>query len=116
MALFLARLSPGGLLLFHISNRHLDVSPVLADLAADAGIEAFMQKDRGEKGPYHFASDWVVMARSLQDLRPLIQASSAGRWRKLASQPGRRVWTDDYGNLLGVMRIWRKWRGFQSVD
>lgn len=113
MALYLEHLAPGGVLAFHISNRHLDVSPVLADLAADAGIKAYIQKDPGRKDSYHFASDWVIMARSSRDIAPLVPSID---WRELTAQPGRRVWTDDYGNLVGVMRVWRKWRGLQSVD
>src|SRR5207245_11631356 len=39
LALYLQKLAPGGVLAFHISNRYLDLQPVLSALAADAGLE-----------------------------------------------------------------------------
>ena len=104
MAVYFKRLAPGGLLLFHISNRHLDLRPVLADLAADTGIEAHVQYDAGDTSENRYRSIWVAMARTKADLEPVL---AGGRWRPLAAQPGRRVWTDDYGNLLGIMRWYR---------
>jgi hypothetical protein len=40
LALYFARLKPGGVVVFHISNRYLDLAPVVARLAADAGAPA----------------------------------------------------------------------------
>ena len=101
MKVYLARLAPNGLLLFHISNRYLDLKPVLADLAADAGLQAYVQHDPGDKKEYRFGSDWVVMARNEAELAPgLINR----HWLRLKAQLGRRVWTDNYGNLLTIMR------------
>ena len=101
MKVYLARLAPNGLLLFHISNRYLDLKSVLADLAADAGLQAYVQNDPGDKKEHRFGSDWVVMARNEAELAPgLINR----HWHRLQAQPGRRVWTDNYGNLLTIMR------------
>lgn len=44
--LYLSRLRPDGLLVFHISNRYLDLAPVLANIAEDAGLEGLIQQDR----------------------------------------------------------------------
>jgi hypothetical protein len=45
LAMYLDKLAEGGILVFHISNRHLDLSPVLAGLAADAGMICLLGND-----------------------------------------------------------------------
>ncbi len=118
MAVYLARLAPGGLIMFHISNRHIDLRPVLADLAGDAGIVAYVQRNHPKKrDKYHYGSSWVVMARSAEDLAPVFaSAPKNDPWRPLLAEPGRRVWTDDYGNLITITRTWRRFKGIQFVD
>ena len=118
MAVYLARLASGGLMMFHISNRYIDLRPVLADLAADAGIFAYVQRNHPEdRDKYHYGSSWVAMARSEGDLAPLLTAAPKDSpWRSLEARPGRRVWTDDYGNLITITRAWRQFRGEQSED
>lgn len=45
MELYVDRLRPGGVLLFHVSNRHLDLAPVLARHATDLGLVAYESID-----------------------------------------------------------------------
>jgi spermidine synthase len=105
LKLYLAKLADGGILSFHISNRYLDLKPVVGDLARDAGVVCLVQEDvkiseadikRGKTG-----SIWVVMAKREEDLGKLVQDS---RWKLLES--GRLVWSDDFSNILSVFR-WR---------
>ncbi len=113
IAVYLRRLAPGGLIMFHISNRNLYLAPVLADLAGDAGITALIQHDAGDQNGNYFPTLWVAMAR---DNGRLALLAKDNRWRALTAKPGRRVWTDDYGNLLGVTRIWLRIQGHQLAD
>jgi SAM-dependent methyltransferase len=91
------KLKPDGVLVFHISNRYLDLAPVIAAGGKALGLRTWMRQvhvtdtqrqDRLE------SSDWLVLARSTSDL----DALGSGRWR-LVSAGGRRVWTDDYSDL-----------------
>jgi hypothetical protein len=105
LALYLSKLSEHGCLAAHISNRYLDLHPVFANLARDAGL-VVRSWDSGELGPEAIAageaaSQWVVLARREEDLGAIV---NDGRWRKLESSGGR-VWTDDFSNLLGVYRF-----------
>lgn len=107
MELYLERLRPGGILLFHISNRHLELGPVLARHAADLGMVAFENADAratGSVGPgleqHVFASHWVVLARSAADLAYIPDAG----WGALTATPDAPLWTDDFSNLLTVLR------------
>jgi hypothetical protein len=102
LAIYLRKLAPGGLLLFDVSNHYLDLSSVLANLAGSAGLVAFERNDgQAARAGGHAPSRWVVMARSAADLGTL--AHEPG-WRALAPHPGTRVWSDQYSNVLSVLR------------
>jgi hypothetical protein len=105
LSLYLAKLAPHGLLAFHISNRGLDLEPVLGDLAGEAGLVCLgwddiafgpIEVDIG-KEPSH----WVVMARRSEDLAKLRQNR---QWELVAPRQGRRVWTDGYCNIWSAFR------------
>jgi hypothetical protein len=105
MDLYFARLKPGGVLLVHFSNRNIDLLPVLASLAADRSLAArwqFYRPGRDETGVS--ASEWAIFARRDSDLGALATDS---RWQTLPLAGDRRVWTDDYANILSVIR-WRQ--------
>ena len=105
LALYLAKLAPGGLLAFHISNLHLDLEPVLAKLAADAGPTARIRPDVAVTAERSAAlkspSTWVVLARREADLRSLVNDP---RWRSLTRAEEARIWTDNYSDILSVLR------------
>jgi hypothetical protein len=102
VALYFAKLADHGILLYHTSNRHLELAPVLAGIAADAGLVALRNADApppSQEG--RSASEWVALARSSDDLAFLAEDP---RWARLVGRPGARPWTDDYSNLIGAIR------------
>lgn len=99
--LYLAKLTENGILAFHISNRRLDLEPVIANLAQDAGLVAFCRMDLSGGHSGKEASDWVVMAHQLDDLKPL---PADRRWHILTSRSGAKVWTDDFSNIISVLK------------
>ncbi|HEV2800162.1 MAG TPA: fused MFS/spermidine synthase [Pyrinomonadaceae bacterium] len=102
--LYLSKLAPGGLVVFHISNRSLDLHPVVADLALARSLHclAFDDTARNQPGGKE-PSQWVVLARSPEDLKTL---AADTRWRQLEGQPQRPVWSDDFSNIVSIF----KWR------
>ena len=67
MALYLDKLAPGGLIALHISNRNLDLAPVVAALLADAGLAGRVQTQAPPleaQRAYRNAATWVAIARS----------------------------------------------------
>ena len=103
--LYLSRLSDHGLLLFHISSRFLDFRPVLANLADHFDLQALANSEE-EISPEiihegKLPSSWVVLARTSEDLGPLVDDP---RWHALAPSPSMRLWTDDYSNILGIFQ------------
>jgi hypothetical protein len=109
LALYLRKLAPGGLIAFHVSNLYFNLAPTLGNLAADAHLTALVGNDtqisQAERDAGKLPSIWVVMARDPDDLAPLYTAPHPGfAWTRLNGQPHVRLWTDDYSNLLGVVK------------
>ncbi|HVD61267.1 MAG TPA: fused MFS/spermidine synthase [Gemmatimonadaceae bacterium] len=93
-----------GILFVHISNRHLNLQPVVASLANDAGLIALIGEHeatpREEGLELDYSCDWVAIARSPEDFGPLAKDP---RWHALLDN-GSRAWTDDYSNVWSVIK------------
>jgi hypothetical protein len=105
LALYLDKLAPNGLLLFHVSNRYLDLPPLLARLAEahDPPLAARVDDDSptsAQEADGKMRSVWVLLARSDDDLR---EACKDIHWQPIPARPGP-VWTDTFSNLLGVWK------------
>jgi spermidine synthase len=98
-------LQPKGLLMMHISNRYLDLEPVLAVGAREGGWHAAVYSHRADaKFLNDHPSVWVAMTRDQGTMQALLQASGAPRtWRKLEGRPGFPGWTDDYASILPLL-------------
>ena len=98
--LYFDKLNENGVLLMHISNRHLELEPVLGNVAQDAGLVCRAQYDQENEGtPGKFVSHWVMMSREEGALGSM---ADDARWSSCATDPGSAVWTDDYSNLLST--------------
>jgi hypothetical protein len=104
LALYCRKLEPGGIIAVHVSNRYLDLPPILADLAADAGLVALERYDNDEEsGLGKNSSDWVLLARQEADLKAVVDTS---KWKRPTGR-GVRVWTDDYTNVFDALRRYK---------
>ncbi len=110
LALCFRKLRPDGIVLVNITNRYLDLEPVLAAIAHDLGLSARVRRDVVESSRQAVegkdASVWAVMARDDAALGPL---ANDPRW-VVASEgedppPRRYLWTDDSSNLLAVIDL-----------
>ena len=103
--LYLQRLKPGGVIALHVSNRYLDLRPVVGRIAADIGLEvAYVDDEIGaHDGPAKASSDWILLAR---DRAPLDMATIREATRELPHARRRgQAWTDDYSNIAQVMAL-----------
>jgi SAM-dependent methyltransferase len=101
--MYLERLAPGGLLAFHVSNRYVDLEPVLGRVARTLGLEGRVRYDEGDGTRARMGSRWVVLAEGVEALGPL---SVDQRWTGLRVAERGGVWTDDYSNILRALRFW----------
>ena len=104
VTLYMDKLAEDGVLVLHISNRFLNLAPVLARIVEELGYAALRgssNKIDREIDPAGTKSVWVLIARD----QATIDALALGEvWRPLEAPPGRRVWSDDFSNLLAVIR------------
>lgn len=99
---------PEGIILFHISNRYLDLEPVIADIAERGGWTAAMMQyvPREEEEVLNATlSVWIALSRSDEAMTRLVAASGedAGAWTMLETQPGFEGWTDDHASILPII-------------
>ena len=105
MGVYLRAMSPRGLLLVHISNRFIELEPVLAAVAKRRGLAAAVRDDNPQDRAYLTPSSWVALSRDKAVLDALTRARSEAPWRPLLPAADR-VWTDDHASILPYVR-WR---------
>lgn len=102
---YLRVLKPNGILLLHISNRSLDLHPVVYSVATSMGVNAMEQTNAGAAAPDADDTFWMAVARDDATVRFL----SPGLGWKVREPPRAgwpRPWTDQYANIIGAV-IWR---------
>lgn len=108
--IYLDHLAPRGVILVHVSNRHLKLQPVIRGIATTLGLVGRENQDDpspakaqewADVGKY--ASYWIVLARSEADFDFL---GPDARWLKfLPPKTPDPVWTDDFSNILSVLNL-----------
>jgi spermidine synthase len=114
LAVYARALQPDGLLLVHISNRYLDLEPVLAAAQRTDGWSAMIDSYTpgiDEIGQNLTSSVWVAMSRNPVTIDALRSASGydAASWRPLVARKGFPGWTDDYASILPLLEDWSNW-------
>jgi hypothetical protein len=103
--LYRSRLAEGGVLAFNLSNRYLDLDPLMGRQAEDAGLVCRIAYDVDVSPEERLSgkqpSIWAVMAESVRDLGAL---AGDPRWREPRRRPDARAWTDDYSDLTRYLR------------
>ena len=105
MEIYLRHLKPGGVLAFQATNRFINIAPIVASLAAEFGLAAVLVTDfpENEEGPNYWtaSTDQVLVTtnRKLLEADPIHSVAT-----EISVPPGFRVWTDDFNNLLRVLK------------
>jgi hypothetical protein len=97
--LYRSKLAEGGMIALHISNRYIDLAPVLGALARDSRMKCLVRRDLDvspdDAGRGESSSIWAVIAAHEEDLDGLLEDS---RWQSPQIDPDEAVWTDDFSN------------------
>jgi hypothetical protein len=107
MALYKSKLAPHGIVLMHISNRHLDLKTVVGGIADANGLRTWFWSSETEETDdknFIFASDVAIAAENIDDIGEL---KWNGSWVLTSPDPSVRTWTDDYSNIAGA--LWRRY-------
>lgn len=111
-------LKPDGILLVHISNRYIDLNPVVAAEAKANGWSAALRHDspteqlinRGNR-----ASQWIALSRDPAKLAELTgkvdkvksRYYNSEQWLQLDAPGKTSPWTDDYASVLPHLSLWK---------
>jgi spermidine synthase len=100
-------LAPHGLLMFHISNKFLDLEPVVSAAAQAGGWHSakLVYFPGADVAPPRAVSFWVAMSRD-----PAVLAALKARdasWQPLSRYPGFTPWSDDYSTILPLVKAFR---------
>ncbi len=105
MASYVRHLKPDGVIVFQATNRFVNIAPVVERLAAEFGMAAVLVSDPegdGEGANYWISgTDQIIVTRNEQLLAAEPIRSVAER---LTPRSGFRVWTDDFYNLLHILK------------
>jgi len=105
------KLAPRGALVFHITNRYLNLEPVLAKIAGDSGAYAAL-KDVGDQGG-NMRSIWCILTWDDDRFLKLITQEN---WQPLeiAPQDQGRIWSDDFSTILPIINMGELAQTFKS--
>ena len=101
---YLRHMKPDGIVAFHVSNRFLDLIPVVARLAREQGAHAVLVRDDPDEEEDHrrSRSDWVLVSRDPAALQR--EAMVEREATEAEDRPEWRTWTDDYSNLIQILK------------
>jgi hypothetical protein len=111
VTLYFDKLREDGILAVHLTNRHVNLEPVVRAIAIDLGLAAIVRTDgihnEEEMLEGKYESTWALIARRPAALGPLWNDRA---WRRLQAAPGspaddRYLWTDDYSNVLSLIDL-----------
>lgn len=100
-ALYLRRLKPDGILAIHVSNRYLDLIPVVARDAEEFQYRAYQITDR-PSDDYLSASTWMLIGRDTHMF--VLLGFEGGAILECHAPRTLRTWTDDFSNLYQIVR------------
>ena len=104
LGVYLKHLAPDGIVAFHVSNRFLDLIPVVARLALEHGAHVMLVRDDPdeEEDPKRSRTDWVLVSRDPAAFkRPEIAERNP---EEIEDRTDWRTWTDDYSNLIQILK------------
>lgn len=100
-ALYFRHLNPGGVLAVHVSNKHLNLAPVVGMAASAFGKRAVVIDTNDDDDNAVFGATWVlVSSRAGFFDYPFIRSAAT----PVKPLPHLRMWTDDYSNLFQILK------------
>ncbi|MBY0267571.1 MAG: fused MFS/spermidine synthase [Burkholderiales bacterium] len=101
MGVYLKHVKPDGVIAFHVTNRFLDLPPVVKRIADEHGLHTVMVSHDPDDASDLARTDWVLVSR---DARVLADKRITGHSEKIGEIPGLRLWTDSFNNLFKILK------------
>lgn len=102
LAVYLKHMQPNGIIAFHVTNRYLDLPPVVQKIADAAGMKtAFVSHDPDEKDDRYSRTDWIMVTRD----ESFLTSDVVKKVSTAVEVPAKMsLWTDDFNNLLRILK------------
>jgi SAM-dependent methyltransferase len=100
MAIYLRHIKPDGVIAFHVTNRFLKLAPVVRQIADTYGLHSALVSDDETEGDAS-RTDWVLVTRNQKLLE---HKSIKEDTSEISEIPGLRLWTDDFNNLVQILK------------
>jgi spermidine synthase len=101
-AIYLKHLKPDGVIAVHISNRYLDLQPVVERLAEKFGLGTACISDDNTSNWWLYDTTWVLVSKNRAFLENSDIAGATDNPQKNARKAA--LWTDDNANLYSIMK------------
>jgi hypothetical protein len=101
LALYRKHLLPGGVIVFHVSNQYINLEPVVASIAEDAGMKAESVHSRGDEQNGYYYADWILVTAN-ETL--LSQPEIVNNGFATPLQGNVRLWTDNYSSVFPLLK------------
>ena len=98
---YLRHLKPGGVLAVHISNRYLDLVPVVQQAARHLSLELRQVENDDEDDAGVYRSDWMLLSASPVAFEGQLLKEAGER---IDAAPSVKLWTDDYSDLYRILK------------
>lgn len=100
MAVYLRHTKPDGIVAFHVTNRFLQLAPVVKRIADEYKLHVALIVDEAEENDLA-KTDWMLVTRNpaLLERREIADVTA-----EIAEIPGLRLWTDDFNNLFQILK------------
>ena len=99
--LYFRHLQPNGILAVHVSNRYLNLQPVVAAAAVSLGKEAVLVQNADDYPKGIYGSNWVLVGKPGKFIG---EAAIEADGNILSPAPNHRLWTDDFSNLFQALK------------
>jgi hypothetical protein len=100
--MYLGHMKKDGVLAINISNRYLDLEPVVAQAAAELGLSGVLVADDGDLESYYTGSSWILMSADPSIFKH--KNFQGAEVTNLKPKPGFRAWTDDFSNIIRILK------------
>jgi hypothetical protein len=101
LALYRRHLQPNGVIVFHVSNQYIDLEPVIAGIAGDAGLRAFSVHTHADEQTGLYYADWILVTANQAFLD---QPEIVNNGFPTPLKAGVRVWTDNYSSVFPLLK------------
>jgi len=100
MQTYLEHLNEDGILALHVTNRYVDLVPIVARLAKALSMEAIHIENYANTARFVDSTDWVLLTRN----RAFLDNEAVYVNHEPMPAPGS-LWTDDFSSLFGIVQL-----------